>query len=79
MKSSIAAALILLLGAVSALPASDLEKRDDPSLSPVNLIHMPTEGFTCGKSCEIRNMQSIRRIALLNTTLKTYFLPPPPS
>lgn len=49
MKASIATSLVLLFGAISALPQSELEKRDDPEMVPVTFAQLPTTSFTCGK------------------------------
>ena len=49
MKSSIANSLILLFGAINALPQSELEKRADPDMVPVTFDQLPTTSFTCGK------------------------------
>lgn len=50
MKSSIVTSLVLLFGAINALPQSELEKRDDPDMVPVTFDQLPTTSFTCGKS-----------------------------
>lgn len=50
MKSSIATSLILLFGAINALPQSELEKRADPDMVPVTFDQLPTTTFTCGST-----------------------------
>lgn len=51
MKSSIATSLVLLFGAINALPQSELEKRaTDPVMVPVTFNQLPTTSFTCGSN-----------------------------
>ena len=41
--------LVLLVGVVNALPATDLDKRADPDKVPVTVDHIPTTDAKCGQ------------------------------